>query len=65
VRARLGGFPAALVALEDGSYAVTGPTLVAGSVGQLLGYAQARLEAARDANDRGWWGDVAGALSSS
>jgi len=61
LRARI-GFPAALVTLEDGSFAVTGPTLVAGSAGQLLGYAQARLAAARDADDRGWWGEVAVAL---
>jgi potassium/hydrogen antiporter len=61
LRARI-GFPAALVALEDGSFAVTGPTLVAGSAGQLLGYAQARASAARDAADRGWWGEVAVAL---
>jgi cell volume regulation protein A len=61
IRARA-GFPAALVALEDGCFAVTGPTLVAGSPGQLIGYAQARLAAARDAADRGWWGEVALAL---
>jgi hypothetical protein len=54
--------PGALVALEDGRYAVTGPVLVAGSRDDVTAYARRRAEGA-DADDRAWLQTVVGALA--
>jgi monovalent cation:H+ antiporter-2, CPA2 family len=59
VRRDLGG---ALVALEDGRYAVTGPLLVVGSRDDVTTYARRRAQRA-DPDDRAWLQTVVGALA--
>ena len=54
--------PGALVALEDGRYAVTGPLLIAGSRDDVTTYARRRAERA-DPDDRAWLQTVVGALA--
>jgi hypothetical protein len=54
--------PGALVALEDGRYAVTGPLLIAGSRDDVTAYARRRAESA-DPDDRAWLQTVVGALA--
>jgi CPA2 family monovalent cation:H+ antiporter-2 len=54
--------PGALVALEDGRYAVTGPLLVAGSREDVTAYARRRAARA-DPEDRAWLQSVVGALA--
>jgi K+:H+ antiporter subunit KhtU len=54
--------PGALVALEDGRYAVTGPLLIAGSREDVTTYARRRAAAA-DPDDRAWLQTVVGALA--
>ncbi len=53
----------ALVALEDGRYAVSGPLLVIGSATQVQGHARKRLRLATDAAEVAWWQEVIGALA--
>lgn len=52
----------ALVALEDGRYAVTGPLLIAGSRDDVTTYARRRTESA-DPDTRAWLQTVVGALA--
>jgi potassium/hydrogen antiporter len=54
----------ALVALEDGRYAVTGASSVVGSLDGLRRYAHRRFETARNDSERSWWREVLGALGS-
>ena len=54
--------PGALVALEDGRYAITGPLLVAGSRDDLTAYARRRAAVAAP-DDRAWLQTVVGALA--
>src|SRR5690349_3486668 len=54
--------PGALVALEDGRYAVTGPLLIAGSRDDVTTYARRRAAAAAP-DDRAWLQAVVGALA--
>jgi CPA2 family monovalent cation:H+ antiporter-2 len=54
--------PGALVALEDGRYAVTGPLLVTGSRDDVTSYARRRAELA-DPDARAWLQAVVGALA--
>jgi CPA2 family monovalent cation:H+ antiporter-2 len=54
--------PGALVALEDGRYAVTGPLLITGSREDVTTYARRRAERA-DPEDRAWLQAVVGALA--
>ena len=54
--------PGALVVLEDGRYAITGPALLVGDAGPLRRYAGERLERAEKAAARLWWRDVLDAL---
>jgi CPA2 family monovalent cation:H+ antiporter-2 len=54
--------PGALVALEDGRYAVTGPLLIAGSREDVTTYARRRAAVA-DPDDRAWLQTVVGALA--
>ena len=54
--------PGALVALEDGRYAVTGPLIIAGSRDDVTTYARRRAEGA-DPDDRAWLQTVVGALA--
>lgn len=53
----------ALVALDDGRYAVTGPTLAVGSAADVQRYARRRLEAAATEAERNWWQEVIGAVA--
>jgi potassium/hydrogen antiporter len=55
--------PGALVALEDGRFAVTGPLLAWGGPLQLQRYARRRLSSEEDAAARAWWQEVIGALA--
>jgi cell volume regulation protein A len=52
----------ALVALEDGRYAVTGPLLIAGSRDRITTYARRRADGA-EADERAWLQTVVGALA--
>jgi CPA2 family monovalent cation:H+ antiporter-2 len=54
--------PGALVALEDGRYAVTGPLLITGSRDDVTTYARRRAERA-DPDVRAWLQTVVGALA--
>jgi len=54
--------PGALVALEDGRYAVTGPLIIAGSRDDVTTYARRRVGQA-DPDDRAWLQTVVGALA--
>jgi potassium/hydrogen antiporter len=53
----------ALVALEDGRYAVTGSLLVVGSAMQVQRQARRRLRRTDDDAERAWWQEVIGALA--
>ncbi len=55
--------PGALVALDDGRFAVTGPLLASGGPLQLQRYARRRLSTEEDAAARAWWQEVIGALA--
>ncbi len=55
--------PGALVALEDGRYAVSGPLLAVGSAAQLQAHARRRLALRDDDAERAWWQEVIGALA--
>jgi cell volume regulation protein A len=53
----------ALVVLEDGRFAATGPLLAVGGPLQLQRYARRRLSSEDDAAARAWWQEVIGALA--
>ena len=53
----------ALVVLEDGRYAVSGPLLVIGSASQVQHHARKRLRLAADDAEVAWWQEVIGALA--
>ena len=53
----------ALVALDDGRYAVCGPLLAVGSAPQLQAHARKRLRLSGDDAEAAWWQQVIGALS--
>jgi potassium/hydrogen antiporter len=53
----------ALVQLEDGRYAVTGPLLAVGGASQVQRYARRRLADESDEAARAWWQEVIGALA--
>jgi cell volume regulation protein A len=55
--------PGALVELDDGRYAFTGPVLAIGSASALQAAARGRLERASGDAEREWWRDVIGALA--
>ena len=54
--------PGAVVALEDGRYAVTGSLLIVGSARQVQGQARKCLQQTDDETERAWWQEVIGAL---
>jgi len=54
--------PGALVALEDGRYALTGALIVAGSRDEVTAYARRRVETA-ETDERAWLQAVVGALA--
>jgi cell volume regulation protein A len=53
----------ALVLLEDGRYAVTGPLLAVGGSSQVQRFARRRLGSETDPAARAWWQEVIGALA--
>jgi cell volume regulation protein A len=55
--------PGALVVLEDGRYAVSGPLLAIGPSGELQAFARRRLPTAATPGERAWWQEVVGALA--
>jgi potassium/hydrogen antiporter len=55
--------PGALVALDDGRYAVSGPLLAIGPAGELQAFARRRLSSASGPAERAWWQEVVGALA--
>ena len=54
--------PGALVALEDGRYAVTGPLVIAGSRDDVTDYARRRVNT-DDPEQRAWLQTIVGALA--
>jgi potassium/hydrogen antiporter len=54
--------PGALVALEDGRFAYTGPIKAIGSPRQLQDAARKRLARSPADAERAWWREVIGAL---
>ncbi|HEX6025694.1 MAG TPA: potassium/proton antiporter [Solirubrobacter sp.] len=55
--------PGALVALEDGRFAVCGPLLAVGPSAELQAFARRRLANAKSPGERAWWQEVVGALA--
>jgi len=55
--------PGALVLLDDGRYAITGPLLAIGPAGELQQVVRRRLTRAESSGERAWWREVAGALA--
>jgi cell volume regulation protein A len=55
--------PGALVLLDDGRYAITGPALAVGAAAQIQRYARRRLSADLSDAERAWWQEVVGALA--
>jgi cell volume regulation protein A len=55
--------PGALVLLDDGRYAITGPLLAIGPAGELQHVVRRRLARAESSGERAWWREVAGALA--
>jgi potassium/hydrogen antiporter len=53
----------ALVLLDDGRYAVTGPLMAVGGASQIQRYARRRLAEEDDDAARAWWQEVIGALA--
>jgi potassium/hydrogen antiporter len=53
----------ALLLLEDGRYAVTGPSVAAGGTRQLQDYCRKRIQRSRSDSERAWWQEVIGALA--
>jgi cell volume regulation protein A len=53
----------ALLALDDGRFAVTGPVLAVGAATDLQRYARRRLESAPTEAERAWWQQVIGAVA--
>ena len=49
--------------LDDGRYAITGPSLAIGAAAQIQRYARRRLNAEPDDTERAWWQEVVGALA--
>jgi potassium/hydrogen antiporter len=55
--------PGALVALDDGRYAVCGPLMAVGPARELQAFARRRLGNASTPAERAWWREVVGALA--
>jgi cell volume regulation protein A len=55
--------PGALVALDDGRYAVSGPLIAIGPAGELQAFARRRLGNSETPGERAWWQEVVGALA--
>ena len=49
--------------LDDGRYAITGPSLAVGAAAQIQRYARRRLSGDLQRRERSWWQEVVGALA--
>lgn len=65
LRTRRDGTAGALVELEDGRYAVTGPIVLIGTPVAIARGAQRRLAFADDDGELAWWREVIGAVAAS
>ncbi|MCW2967951.1 MAG: potassium/proton antiporter [Solirubrobacteraceae bacterium] len=63
LRTRRDGVAGALVTLQDGRFAFTGPTYAAGTLRHVRDAAGRRLQRATGDSERAWWRDVVGALA--
>jgi cell volume regulation protein A len=63
LRTRRDGVAGALVVLDDGRYAYTGPTYALGAPGFVQQSARENLRRADDDAERAWWREVVGALA--
>ncbi|MCW3014600.1 MAG: potassium/proton antiporter [Solirubrobacterales bacterium] len=63
LRTRRDGVSGALVVLEDGRFAVTGPIVMVGGSSALARNAQRRLAYAKDDAEMAWWREVIGAVA--
>jgi len=55
--------PGGLVLLDDGRYAITGPSLAVGAAAQIQRYARRRLSGDLQPSEHAWWQEVVGALA--
>jgi cell volume regulation protein A len=55
--------PGALVLLDDGRHAITGPLVAIGPSGELQAFVRRRLTRAETNGERAWWREVIGALA--
>jgi cell volume regulation protein A len=55
--------PGALVALDDGRFAICGPLLAVGPASELQAVARRRLAGAPSPAEQAWWREVIGALA--
>ena len=55
--------PGALVLLDDGRYAITGPLVAIGPSGELQQFVRRRLVRAETNGERAWWRELIGALA--
>jgi len=62
LRTRRDGVPGALVLLDDGRFALTGPVVSVGSSQALQRNVRRRIPAARNDGERAWWAEVVAAL---
>jgi len=63
LRTRRDGTAGALVTLEDGRFAFTGPVYAAGTLRHVRDFALRRLNMATAEEERAWWREVIGALA--
>jgi len=63
LRTRRDGVPGALVALDDGRYAATGPVLSVGSRTDVQRTARELLSRSTSGGEQAWWREVIGALA--
>ncbi len=63
LRTRRDGTPGAVVELEDGRYAFSGPVVAVGSATRVQEAARRRLRTARSDAEKAWWREVIGALA--
>jgi cell volume regulation protein A len=55
--------PGALVALDDGRFAVTGAVVAVGAPQQVQAYCRRRIDRTTDQTEQAWWQEVVGALA--
>lgn len=63
LRTRRDGPEGAVVLLEDGRYAFTGPVVALGTASQVQTAGRRRLRLSKTDSERAWWREVIGALA--